>query len=116
MNDQFYRRSKPSFDFSGWLKKQLKKRNVFISLLVIIPAILFVTFGSRGILKRVSLESDKAAAQKNLEQANEDQRQLQELSKALDKDPKAIEKVAREKYGMIREGETVYKVKKASEK
>ncbi len=28
------------------------------------------------------------------------------------KDPKAIEKVARERYGMVKEGETVYRVKR----
>ena len=50
--------------------------------------------------------------QEKVKQASEEQRLLQEQSKALEKDPKAIEKVAREKYGMIREGETVYKVKK----
>jgi cell division protein FtsB len=42
--------------------------------------------------------------------AEEEQKKLKEQSKALDGDPKAIEKVAREKYGMVRENEKVYKV------
>src|SRR5262245_27324286 len=111
MDDQYYRKGRPKFDVVGWLKKQLRKRNVFISLLIIVPAILFVTFSSRGIVKHLSLESEKDVVQKKVDQAVEEQQQLKELSKALDKDPKAIEKVAREKYGMIRDGETVYKVK-----
>jgi cell division protein FtsB len=36
----------------------------------------------------------------------------QEQIKALETDKKTIEKTAREKYGMKREGETVYQVKK----
>ena len=112
MDDQYYRKARPKFDVVGWLKKQLKKRNVFISLLIIIPARSFVTFGSRGILARLSLESEKQEMQKKLDQALTEQKQLQQQSKALENDPKMIEKVAREKYGMIRQGETVYKVKK----
>jgi cell division protein FtsB len=44
--------------------------------------------------------------------AEAENKRLQAESKALDGDKKVIEKVAREKYGMVREGETVYKVKK----
>jgi len=112
MDDQYYRKARPKFDVIGWSKKQLKKRNVFISLLIIIPALSFVTFSSRGIVTRMSLESEKQAMQKKVDEASEEQKRLQQQSKALDNDPKAIEKVAREKYGMVREGETVYKVKK----
>jgi cell division protein FtsB len=37
---------------------------------------------------------------------------LQKELKALDNDPKAIEKVARERYQLVRANETVYKVKR----
>ena len=112
MDDQYYRKAKPKFNILGWFKKQLKKRNVLLTLLIVIPVLSFVMFSNRGVLKRMSLESEKQIMQEKVKQALEEQKQLQEQSKALDKDPKAIEKVAREKYGMIREGETVYKVKK----
>jgi len=39
-------------------------------------------------------------------------KRLQEQIKALEGDKKTIEKTAREKYGMAREGETLYQVKK----
>ena len=39
-------------------------------------------------------------------------KRLQEQIKALESDKKTLEKTAREKYGMIREGETVYQMKK----
>ena len=50
--------------------------------------------------------------QEKIANAQKEQLRLQQVSKALDKDPKMIEKVAREQYGLVREGETVYKVKK----
>jgi cell division protein FtsB len=40
---------------------------------------------------------------------------LQAQSKALEGDRAAIEKVAREKYGMLKEGETVYRVHRKKE-
>lgn len=68
-------------------------------------------FSNRGFLKRLSLEAEKKAMEEKIREAQQEQLQLQVQSKALDNDPKAFEKVAREKYGLIREGETVYKVK-----
>ena len=45
-------------------------------------------------------------------EAEAEGKRLRAEIKALDGDRKAIEKVAREKHGMIHEGETVYKVKR----
>lgn len=96
----------------GWFKKILKKRIVLLTLLIVVPVVSFMTFSNKGILQHCSLASQKHEMQEKIIQAQEEQRKLQELSKALDNDPKAIEKIAREKYAMIREGETAYRVKK----
>jgi cell division protein FtsB len=45
-------------------------------------------------------------------QAREETRTLQAHLKAVEGDKKTIEKLARERYGMARDGETVYRVKK----
>ena len=71
-----------------------------------------ILFGNRGILQRVRLQHQKAELEAKIRQAQEETKTLQSQSKALDGDKKAIEKVAREKYGMVREGEKVYKVNK----
>ena len=112
MEDQYYRKPKQKFSFIGILKKQLKKRTVLLTVLIVIPAFSFVMFSNKGILKRLSLETDQRKLNEKIIQAQEEQHKLQLQSKALDNNPKTIEKVAREKYGMIHEGETVYKVKK----
>ena len=111
MDEQFYRKPQKKSNVLGLLKKIFKKKSVRITLLIIIPALFFMMFSNRGLLKRLSLEAEKKAMGEKIRQAQQEQLQLEAQSKALDNDPKAIEKVAREKYGLIREGETVYKVK-----
>ena len=112
MDEQYFRKAQPKNKLGRLLRKILRNRRILIVLLIAIPALLFFSFNNRGLLKRLSLESDKQALMEKNRQAQEEQRELQVQAHALDKDPKAIEKVAREKYGMIREGETVYKLKK----
>ena len=73
---------------------------------------MFMFFSNRGILKKMSLETEKQEMQEKVRQAQLEHQKLTEQSKTLDTDDRAIEKIAREKYGMIRDGETVYKVKK----
>jgi cell division protein FtsB len=61
-------------------------------------------------MQRRRLERDRAALIEKIRLAEEEQKILRDQSRALDGDKKAIEKVAREKYGMIRRGEKVYKI------
>ena len=112
MEDQFYRKSRKKTSIPGWLKKTWKTKSIRFTLLLVVPIVSFITFSNKGILQRVNLENQKKEMQAKIRQAQQEQLQLQVQSKALENDPKAIEKVAREKYGMIREGETVYRVKK----
>ena len=112
MTGQFYRKLQPKFSVFSSIKKTLMKKNLLLSLLIAVPIFSFATFSNKGIIQRLSLESQKKRMEEKIQEARQEQVRLQQQSKALDGDPKAIEKIAREKYGMIREGETVYKVKK----
>ena len=112
MDDQYYRKAKPKFKIPAPLKKVLGNKTLLLTLLIVLPIASFITFSNRGVLKRLSLESEKEMMREKIREAQQEQVRLQKLSKDLDSDMKAIEKVAREKYGMVREGETVYKVKK----
>ena len=112
MEDQFYRKTQKKQTVSVTLKKAWKNKTLRITLLLVVPILSFITFSNKGILQRINLENQKNDMKVKLVQAQQEQAQLQQQSKALDTDAKAIEKVAREKYGMIREGETVYKIRK----
>ncbi|TLY31646.1 MAG: septum formation initiator family protein [Ignavibacteria bacterium] len=112
MDDQYYRKARSDDGISVRFKKILGNKRAVLAALIVVPVLSFVTFSNKGILKRVSLEQEKAAMQEKVRVAAQEQARLQEQSRLLEKDPRAIEKVAREKYGMIREGETVYKARK----
>ncbi len=112
MDDHYYRRPKPRGKFRTLLSKWMKNKRLLLTLLIAFPVAMFMLFSNRGILKKMSLESDKKDMQEKVRQAQIEHQKLLDQSKTLDTDDRAIEKIAREKYGMIREGETVYKVKK----
>lgn len=102
------------------IKKQIRPENLLDSIrenkvraAVILGGVVllfYVVFNSNGIYQRIRLELQKQEILEKIDSAAEEQKMLKEQSKALDGDPKAIEKVAREKYGMVREKEKVYKV------
>lgn len=84
------------------------------AILVIVGTLLvsYLFLNNRGIITRIRLERQRQEMIEKVRAAEEETKRLQSYLKALDGDKKTIEKVAREKYGMAREGETVYKVKK----
>ncbi len=88
------------------------KENKRATVIVIASFLLFlyVLFNNNGVVPRIMLEMEKTAMLEKIRAAEEEQKKLKDQSKALDGDPKAVEKVAREKYGMVRENEKVYKV------
>jgi cell division protein FtsL len=112
MDNLFYRKQKKSFGAKAIAKKLLKNKKLMFALALAVPLCGYLVFGNRGILQRIRLQQQKAELEVKIRQAGEETKSLQSQSKALDGDKRAIEKVAREKYGMVREGEKVYKVNK----
>ena len=112
MDNLFYRKDKKKFDVRSMSMRLVKNKRAVFSVLIGVPVTLFLLFGNHGIVQRIRLQNQKAELEARIQQADAETKQLQLESKALDSDKKAIEKVAREKYGMAREGETVYRVRK----
>jgi cell division protein FtsB len=111
----FYRKKGKSVALRAGLRKFVKNRRLMLLLVIGAPIALYVFFGPRGVLKRIQLQREKTTLEGQIRDAEAEQRALQAQSKALDGDKAAIEKVAREKYGMVKEGETVYKVNRKKE-
>ncbi len=110
MDSQYLRKYRPAFRFSP--KKFFGNRNLVVTLLVGIPVVSFTLFSPRGVIKRISLDAEKSRLTEQVAAAEREQALLLQQSRDLDHDLGIIEKIAREEYGMIRPGETVYKVKK----
>ena len=112
MGDQFYRKDKKPFNFKERAMRLLKNKRFVVRFKLVAIIASFILFGNHGIVQRLRLQSEKAELAVKIKEAEEESKRLQAESKALDGDAKSIEKAAREKHGMIREGETVYKINK----
>jgi cell division protein DivIC len=110
MDTQFYRKNKRRSRARQFFKRLLKNKRLVIGIVIALPLLIVLIFGNRGVLQRVKLENQKTELEQKIKHAEEETKQLQAESKVLEGDPATIEKVAREKYGMVREGEKVYKV------
>lgn len=110
MDSQYLRKYRPALKFSPG--RILGNKNLLILLLVGIPVLSFIAFSPRGVVKRMSLESEKALLEEQVAGLEAEHTRLLKESRDLDHDLRVIERVAREKYGMIYPGETVYRVKK----
>ena len=87
-----------------------RKRALFAVLALL--AVVYLLFDNKGIIKRIRLEMQRKEMIQKVETAEQETIKLQAQKKALEGDRKTVEKLAREKYGMARKGETVYRVKK----
>lgn len=111
MDNLFYRKDRRGFSgVSLWkLIAGNKSRTLIILAAVIVLG--FVIFGNRGILQRFRLQGEKSQLEENIREAEAQSKALQKESKSLEGDPKTIEKVAREKHKMERDGDRVYRVR-----
>lgn len=95
----------------NWWQRARKSRRFGLLLLVGLPIAGYVLLNPHGLIQRMRLEMAKKEVLEKLKNAEIEQQRLRDLSTKLETDKRTIEKVAREKHGMLREGETVYRVK-----
>jgi cell division protein FtsB len=112
MDNQFYRNLEPDRLFKKIAKSAAKNKKRTILLVLGCLVLLYLLFDNKGIIARLRLESEHRDWIEKVQADSAETKRLQEQIKALEGDKKTIEKTAREKYGMTREGETVYQVKK----
>jgi cell division protein FtsB len=86
------------------------RRKFFLYILVLLLILSYAVFGKKGILQRVELEMENRELKEKLKSEQDKTIMLQKEIEELRTSDKKIEKVAREKYGMIKEGEEIYKV------
>jgi cell division protein FtsB len=110
----FYRSLEPKRLWRGVAKSAAKnkRRTAFIVLGALL--FLYFLFDNKGLINRVRLEGKRQELIDQVRTDSLESQRLQAQIKALQGDKKTIEKLAREKYGMARPGETVYRVKKDS--
>ncbi|HET6527956.1 MAG TPA: septum formation initiator family protein [Balneolaceae bacterium] len=83
-------------------------------LLLILGGFIFIWFAfidTYSIWTRIELSQRKDNLKAKTEKLKAETVVLKQKIKDLENDPDLIKRIAREKYGMKREGETVYKIK-----
>jgi cell division protein FtsB len=69
----------------------------------------FILFGNRGVFQRVGLEREQIRLIERIRESESETVRLREQLRRVSADDAFIEKIARERYGMIRSGDTVYR-------
>jgi cell division protein FtsB len=90
-----------------FLKYNLRLTLVLVFFLILIS---FAMFGNKGILQRMKLESERESLEMQLQEEIKKSADLQREVNELKSSDKKIEAVAREKYGMTKEGEKIQKI------
>ena len=88
-------------------RKQLYKGIVFLMLFSF--AIVFI-FGDHGLLKLYNIKNERKMIQKKISQLREEKEILKNEKSKIENDLDYIEKIAREKYKMVKPGEKIFKV------
>lgn len=86
------------------------RRKTLYAAAVAVPIVAIFTFGNRGLLKRLSLEHQASGLHAQLYHERAVSDSLRREIGRLRADTAAIERLARERYGMARPGETIYRV------
>lgn len=91
---------------------RLKKKFVmYLFIVIIILGLVYIFFNERGLMKYYGLKSQVDSMQVELENIKlENERLKNEVDSLQKKIPAKMEQVAREKYNMKREGETVIEI------
>tara|TARA_Y100001958_G_scaffold131624_1_gene100894 strand:+ start:2289 stop:2621 length:333 start_codon:yes stop_codon:yes gene_type:complete len=88
-------------------KKQLLKGIIFLIFFSL--AIVFI-FGDHGVLKLYKIKNEREVIQKKIAQLREEKENLKNEKSRIENDLGYIEKIAREKYKMVKPGEKIFKV------
>jgi len=83
---------------------------VVFAIVFFLGLISLAAFGNKGLIQRIQLESEKKDLEEILKAEIKKTEELQKEIEELKSSDSKIEKVAREKYGMTREGEKIHKI------
>ena len=93
------------------LRRSKKRRKINPLLIVIIIGIIWIGFNDLGFIKKIELvKEEKQLSQKLNDLYNQENLLIENLDK-LNNDLDYIEKLAYEKFRMVKPGEKIYKVK-----
>ncbi len=97
-----------SFNIQKFLKNLTRKNAIL--LLIISLGLVYMLFDQKGLLQRIRLASEKSSLESRIELLQSQNDSMRTEITKLQTSDKEIERIAREKYFMHRNGEEVIKV------
>lgn len=89
----------------------IKYNSRFVLVIVFFTGLIsLAVFGNKGIIQRYKLESEKKDLERQLDEEYRKADMLKKEIEELNTSDEKLEAVAREKFGMTKEGETIQKV------
>ena len=79
-------------------------------IIFLISAVYMYLFSNNGLIMRFKLEREKKTLEKQIEIENKKQDSLKNKIKDIQTSDWELEKIAREKYGMTRDSEKIYRI------
>ena len=81
-----------------------------IFLLIFFSLTIVFIFGDHGVLKLYNIKNERKMIQKKITELREEKEKLKSEKSKIENDLGYIEKIAREKYKMVKPGEKIFKV------
>ena len=88
-------------------QKQLFKG---IAFLIFFSLVIVFIFGDHGVLKLYKIKNERKLLQKKITELRQEKENLKNEKNKIENDLGYIEKIAREKYKMVKPGEKIFKV------
>ena len=95
---------------SGSIAKTQKQFIQGLVLLICLSLIIVFIFGDHGLFKLYKFKSKRERIQAHLTQLRDEREKAKEKKNKIENDINYIEKMAREKYKMVKPGEKIFKV------
>ena len=81
-----------------------------IVFLICMSLVIIFIFGDHGLIKLYKIKSQRKKVQNHITQLREEREKKKEEKNRIENDLDYIEKIAREKYKMVKPGEKIFKV------
>ncbi len=94
----------------GWPGRAWRRYGLFLSGAAILGGLIYLASSADGFIKRGELEREKLKLEAEIETLQDENRILRQKLERLKSDPAYVEDEARKKLGLVRPGETVYRL------
>ena len=84
-------------------------RRLLLPVLLLVALYYALWGGEYGVADMTRIRAERARLTEEVERLRVDNLRLEERINALENDPRALEALARERFGLIREGEVLYR-------